>query len=137
MNCGGIDVASSLDFNEVERTQTSGTIVIKRYVNSNMYIIYFHIYLIFYYYLFLPANTLRYTNATAIFIIISNIPTAAPSEKNPNSKACLYMYKDIVVVEDKGPPLVIINCKSKKLIVQTVTNIKFVKINGFKSGRVM
>jgi hypothetical protein len=65
------------------------------------------------------------------------MPTAAPSEKYPNSKACLYMYKDIVVVENNGPPLVIINCKSKKLIVQTVTKIKFVKINGFKSGKVI
>ena len=48
-----------------------------------------------------------------MFIMMSNMPTAAPSEKYPNSKACLYMYKDKVVVEDKGPPLVIINCKSK------------------------
>ena len=72
-----------------------------------------------------------------MFIMMSNMPTAAPSEKYPNSKACLYMYKDNVVVEDKGPPLVIINCKSKKLIVQTVTKIKLVKMKDFKSGRVI
>lgn len=69
--------------------------------------------------------------------MMSNIPTDAPSEKYPNSKACLYIYKDIVVVEDNGPPLVIINCKSKKLIVQTVTSIKLVKIKDFKRGRVI
>jgi hypothetical protein len=36
INFGGREVASSLDLKEVERTHTSGTKVIKRYVNNSM-----------------------------------------------------------------------------------------------------
>ena len=47
------------------------------------------------------------------------------------------MYSEIVVVENNGPPPVMISCKSKKFILHTVIRIRFVTINCLKSGIVI
>jgi hypothetical protein len=70
-------------------------------------------------------------------IPIKRNPAAAPFDNSPNSKACLYMNKDEVVLENNGPPFVMTRIRSKKFTDHTVMRIRFMMINGFSSGSVI
>jgi hypothetical protein len=75
--------------------------------------------------------------ATAKLIKIKIIPAAAPLDSNPNSNACLYIYNDVVVLENRGPPPVIISCMSKRFTDHIVIRIRLIIINGFNNGSVI
>ena len=64
-------------------------------------------------------------------------PTTDPLDNSPNSKACLYMYRDAVVLAKSGPPFVMTSIKSKKLTDHIVINMRLMRINGLSRGSVM
>ncbi|MGI0030174.1 MAG: hypothetical protein ACRD80_01155, partial [Nitrososphaeraceae archaeon] len=66
-----------------------------------------------------------YEYANTKFVAINKNPMAAPLDSSPNSKACLYMNRDEVVLEKSGPPFVMTSIKSKKFTDHIVIRIRF------------